>query len=101
MDKSTNTITPRRRREWKIEDVNKIDDGCKPFEVFNEDWAVNADGDLIGWGYYFIDCNRLAEEDWFIHMMSKVQFDASTFMPAYIEACKRANIQKVTMKMFY
>lgn len=101
MTQRPNTITPVAKREWKIEGVNAFMQDCKPFEVFNEDWAINADGDLTGWGYYLIDCNRLAEDNWLIHLMSKARFDANTFIPAYIEACKRANIQKVTMRMFY
>lgn len=90
------TITPE-KRQWRAQPI----DGCKPFEHFNEDWAVNEDGDLRGWGYYLISCDRLLEEDWLIHLIGKKQFDANTFIPAYIEACFRAGIQKVTMKMFY
>lgn len=101
MTQKKNTIVPTQKRAWEIERVNNMEGNYKPFEVFNEDWAINADGDLIGWGYYLIDCNRLKEDDWLLHLMSKALFDANTFIPAYMAACRRAGVKEVTMKMSY
>ncbi len=93
------TIIPDvKRKDWRL--CREIG-GDELYEKFNEDWFISANGDLMGWGCYLISAERLQESDWLIHLMTKRQFDANTFIPAYREACFRAGVQNVTMKMFY
>ena len=94
---SLRTIKPHGKKPWS----NLTYESAKPFKRFNEDWAINEDGDLLGWGYYFIDCNRLNKGDWLIHLMEKKMFDANTFIPAFREACWIAGVYDATFKLFY
>lgn len=72
-------------------------------EMFNKDWNIDPTGNLEhAKRGYFIESARLTEEDWLLHLStSKAWFDANTFLPAYFEACKRANKKHVTIKTYY
>lgn len=89
---SPHTITPRKglkrkpyKKEW----------------VYNEDWEISPEGDMIGWGYYWIASERLGESDWILHLMEKAAFNANTFIPAYFEACRRAGLKEITIITHY
>lgn len=93
--------------EPRVIDTRHKDNGCRQtmpegFEVYNEDWYLSPQGDMCNkFSDYFIEADRLDEDDWFLHCMHKRWFDGNTFLPAYYEACKRAGIQEVTMRMYY
>lgn len=73
----------------------------KGYKHVNADWLLTESGDMWHVTDYFIEHERLDEDDWFIHLMGKTWFDANTFMPAYIEACRRNNIKEITFRMRY
>ena len=81
-------------RKFVIE-PNTDDCGGVEFVRYNRQWCLSADGDMAC-GNYFIDKERLAE-NWIGHMMGKKWFDANTFIPAYVEACRRAGVRQVNI----
>ena len=67
-----------------------------------KDWEISKQGDLTHIKRdYYISHDRLSEDDWLLHLITKGWFDANTFLPAYFEACKRAGIKEVTIKTTY
>lgn len=74
----------------------------KGYEEFNEDWYLSTRGDMINsWNGYPIYHNQLTRNDWVLHLMAKMWFDANTFIPAYFEACRRIGVKSVDMLLFY
>lgn len=72
------------------------------YEEYNNDWFLTPDGDMFNaWSDYEIDSDRLDEDDWILHCMSKRWFDANTFIPAYFEACRRKGLKFVQMRISY
>tara|TARA_R110000868_G_scaffold185711_3_gene427737 strand:+ start:832 stop:1059 length:228 start_codon:yes stop_codon:yes gene_type:complete len=65
------------------------------------DWVVYKNGDMEYDNYYFIDNSRLNEENWLLHLSEKGWINFEHFIPAYLKACKNANIQYVKIKTFY
>jgi hypothetical protein len=68
---------------------------------YNSDWFISDKGDLYNNEDYCIPRDRLAEPDWFLHLMEKGWFNANTFLPAYFEACRRNHITKLTVLTDY
>lgn len=65
-------------------------------------WHVSIIGDMTyDNGRYFIDKDRLIEDDWVAHLFEKAWIDWNEFIPAYFQALKNANIQFVNVKVFY
>ena len=71
------------------------DCGGVVFEQYNSEWWLSEAGDMYGGYYSFINAERLNEQDWLLHLMGKKWFDANTFLPAYMEACRRAGLREV------
>ncbi|MBO0936475.1 hypothetical protein J2I47_07965 [Fibrella sp. HMF5335] len=65
-------------------------------------WIVSPTGDLT---YepraYTITADRLNEEDWFLHMMTKGWCDMSEFVPTYFKALQNADVQTVLIRSHY
>ena len=63
---------------------------------WEKEWAVSKDGDISHKGNeYVIASFRLGRENWLGHMAEKRWVDLNTFIPAYIEACRRAGVTLV------
>ena len=88
-----NEIIPTRRQY--VAEPHPDDCGGVKFTRFNRHWCLSEDGDMAC-GCYFIDSHRLSEE-WVEHLMGKNWFDANTFIPAYVEACRRAGVRQVNI----
>ena len=59
-------------------------------------WKVDRNGGISNErAWYFIDPCRLGTENWIEHMSQKVWVDMNAFIPAYIEACRRAGVTNV------
>ena len=72
------------------------------YQPFNEDWYISARGDMRSSRTdYDIDCDSLELVDWMSHLIGKRWFDASTFRPAYIEACRIKRMQSVEVNIYY
>lgn len=67
-------------------------------------WKVTDEGHLVtavpDRGVYEIYKDSLDEDDWFLHLMTKA-INWNSFIPAYLEACKRAGIKEVKIKTTY
>lgn len=75
-------------------------DAPKGYEEFNLDWFISDKGDLLNRrGDYILEHCFLTMPDWILILSEKRWFDANTFIPAYYEACRRAGIKKITMKV--
>ena len=67
---------------------------------YNCDWSVDIYGNLYGKrGDYLISASELSREDWFLHLSEKRWFDESTFLPAYLWACRVAGMKIVRMRI--
>ena len=70
-------------------------------EVWEKDWEISPEGDIKHKenGYEIGHDELGAEQDmgqnWLGHMAGKRWVDLNTFVPAYIEACRRAKIETV------
>lgn len=78
-----------------------FDEDCIRLGRYNRDWFLSPHGDMYSTTDYIVPGQRLQEEDWLLHLMGKEWFDANTFLPAYFEACRRANIKRVTILTHY
>lgn len=81
-------------------DFVRQEDGVE-IERYNRDWLLSRQGDMYCNNDYDIPASRLTEDDWLLHLMEKGWFDANTFIPAYFEALRRANIKIVTIRVEY
>ena len=87
----------------RLQSICKFYD-CSPdgAMVVNQDWIVTKVGDILCIPYYYGIYNyALKSEDWIIHMAEKVWVNLNTFIPAYIEACKRKGLKVVSMRISY
>lgn len=91
------TIVPYNKRKGRV----KSD--CPPsWQEYNDDWFISEMGDLRNaWTDYEIAYSRLGEDDWLLHLTSRDWFDANTFLPAYMEACRRRGCKVVQMRVSY
>ena len=64
-------------------------------------WSVDIKGNICFDNYYEIDCGRLTEDNWIIHLMMKDWFDFNQFMPIYFQALYNAGIKNVSIKTAY
>lgn len=71
-------------------------------EVAFGKWQVHLNGDMIyDNGRYEISSDRLDESDWVAHLFGKGWIDWNDFIPAYFQACKNAEIQEVSLLIYY
>lgn len=67
---------------------------------YNEDWYVRTDGQMLDKRTgYVIPPDELDREHWLIHLLDKRWFDATTFLPAYIEACRKAGLEVIHIRI--
>lgn len=71
------------------------DTGCENLSRYNKDWWLSPIGDMVHVVGYIIPDYQLKSDWMFKHLMNKTWFDANTFLPAYMEACRRADIKKI------
>lgn len=65
-------------------------------------WDVSLNGDLeYDNGRYFIESERLTNDDWIAHLFEKGWIDFNEFLPAYFQALKNIGSQYVKIKVFY
>ena len=87
--------------EWLLKPTSEqeLKDRMKK-ETYNEvetfgDWKVYENGDMVySGGKYEIPGYRLKEQ-WITHLLSKMWIDYNDFIPAYLQACYNAEINKV------
>ena len=69
--------------------------------LFNDEYILSRTGDIIcgpNWGYSIWD-NQLRNHIWFSHLSMKKWYNADLFVPAYIEALCRHNIEEVVCQL--
>lgn len=71
------------------------------FGQFNRDWLLTRRGDMLNVVGYSISSDSLTHEDWLLHLMAKRWFDANTFLPAYMEALRRAGVREMKQLVAY
>lgn len=71
------------------------------FKRFNSDWFIDRHGSMLHVSGYLIPHVRVDEDDWILHLMGKVWFDANTFVPAYFAALKRHGNHTVNVRTAY
>ena len=65
-------------------------------------WSVDIHGNMdYEDGRYFIEYDRLKEDDWIIHIWGRECANWNDFIPAYFQACYNAGIQKITQLVKY
>lgn len=65
-------------------------------------WTVEPDGEMtFNGGEYWIEKERLSDNDWILHLSEKGWINWNDFVPAYLQALENAEIQKVTMLAYY
>ena len=63
------------------------------------DWEVSPSGDMYcADASYHIAAERLGTENWLDHIAGKTWVNLNTFIPVYIEACRRAGIKTVKIQ---
>lgn len=66
------------------------------------DWKVDDDGNMeFRNGKYYIEKERLREDDWVCHLFEKGWINWNEFIPAYFTACKINKIEHVKLRVFY
>ena len=67
-------------------------------------WTIEENGDLIHTNGYYILKNNLADSNWISHMSKKTMYwrwiDLNEFIPAYIQALKFLEIEKIEIDIF-
>lgn len=81
-------------------------DGKGLKDAFNPDikslWYIKEDGGIYCPEHdYEIDKDELEEDDWILHLQTKGWFSFELFMPVYLEACRRAGIKKLNIRISY
>ena len=72
------------------------------YEKYNFEWYLSPQGDMMNTrSGYTIEHDILKKDDWVLHLSEKRWFDANTFIPAYFEACRRAGLREVVMRVIY
>ena len=70
----------------------------KPFK--SGSWLVDEAGNLEDTkDGIIISKDRLKENDWFSYFRTFEKFNWSNFFPAYLEACERAGVREVKIKI--
>ena len=90
-------LKPTSEQELKDRLRKNISDRVETFG----DWKVYENGDMVYRdGQYEIAGARLREQ-WITHLLSKVWIDYNDFIPAYLQACYNAEINKVEILINY
>lgn len=81
-------------------------DGKELIDAFDPEekslWYISEDGGMYCPEHdYEIEKDELEEDDWILHLQKKDWFCFELFMPVYMEACKRAGIKKVNIRISY
>lgn len=84
-------------REYSVAEIAKMHRNDPP--AWEPDWKITKEGDLEHLNRYYIEAYRLGTENWLDHMREKNWVDMNKFIPAYIEACRRAGVK--TVKIAY
>ena len=72
------------------------------WDEWNDDWYLSSGGDMRhAWTDYEIPHQRLDEDDWLLHLMYREWFDANTFLPAWLEACRRWGMKVAYVRTGY
>lgn len=79
------------------DDREPYDTGCENLSRYNKDWWLSPIGDMVNVVGYIIADYQLRDKSLFKHLYNKTWFDANTFIPAYMEACRRSGIKEFTM----
>ena len=73
-----------------------VDTDLKP------DWIITPEGDLLRPSNdYLIEADRLEEDDWMLHLMTKDWMDFNTFLPVYFKALNNKGAKKIQIKITY
>jgi hypothetical protein len=65
-------------------------------------WTVDKKGNMeYDKGRYYIEHERLHEDDWVCHLFEKGWIDWNEFIPAFFTACKLNKIEFVRLRVFY
>lgn len=81
--------------------INEVGSSWRLFKRYNSDWFMDNYGSLLHVSGYLIPHVRVDEDDWLLHLMGKVWFDANTFIPAYLTALKRHGVNTVNIRTAY
>ena len=66
----------------------------------NNKWQIENGGDLVN-NDYVIERERLDEDDWILHMLSKGWCDMNDFIPRYFEALESKGIKGLKIRIVY
>lgn len=87
---------------FKVKTMNEAVKDAVPAWKEQQDWEISENGDLTHKKRgYLIEAWQLKENDWLLHMMEKGWVNLNTFVPAYLEACRRAGINKISIMTHY
>ena len=82
-------------------DLLKLAEQAKPKNDFGG-WHVYPDGSLeYTERGYLIEADRLREDDWILHLLTKRWVDMNDFIPAYFQAMRNAGIQHANIRFYY
>jgi hypothetical protein len=85
----------------RISPLNNLDEHKRKQTKFGK-WEVGPDGEMTYDGdRYWIEKERLTEEDWILHLSEKAWIDWNEFIPAFLQALENAKIKKVTILAYY
>lgn len=66
------------------------------------DWHVSEEGDMeFQDGRYFISSDRLTQDNWILHLMSKKWINFNEFIPAYFHALNITGNTTITLRIKY
>ena len=66
------------------------------------DWTVTEEGDLVNKNRsYIITREQLTEKDWILHMIGKGWINLNSFIPAYLDALRKAGHDSVEILTRY
>lgn len=66
------------------------------------DWDVDIHGNMdFQNGRYYLESDRLRENDWFIHIWGRDYAIWNDFVPAYFQACYNAGIKSINQLVHY
>ena len=67
-----------------------------------DSWSVDVDGNLICEALgYFIQSDRLTENNWILHYSNIKKVNLNDFFPAYLHALEIMKIKEITFKTGY
>ena len=85
-----------------IKTMNEAVKDATPAWATQFEWEISPEGDLCHKKMnYHIYSNQLHEKNWILQMMEKGWCNLNAFIPAYLEACRRAGIKELTIITTY